>query len=94
MALHVYSILHFNSPFCSFIKDGIIISHRVYQNNKPFKFAPEIDILSVKFCNYKSLLCKIIAYNATVLIREMIEMGDDPELASSTVLQEESRYAT
>ena len=35
------------------------------------------------------LLCKIIAYNITVLIREMIEMGADPELLSLTVLRKE-----
>ena len=35
------------------------------------------------------LLCKIIAYNITVLIREMIEIGADPELLSLTGLQKE-----
>ena len=35
------------------------------------------------------LLCKIIAYNITVLIREMIEMGADPELLSLAGLKKE-----
>ncbi len=35
------------------------------------------------------MLCKIIAYNITVLIREMIEMGADPELFSVISLTKE-----
>ena len=35
------------------------------------------------------MLCKIIAYNITVLIREMIEMGADPEMFSIASLTKE-----
>ena len=35
------------------------------------------------------LLCKIIAYNITVLIREMIEMGATPEFFSIVSLTKE-----
>jgi len=35
------------------------------------------------------MLCKIIAYNITVLIREFIEMGADPELFSIASLTKE-----
>ena len=34
-------------------------------------------------------ICKIIAYNITVLIREMIEIGADPELFSVVSLIKE-----
>lgn len=36
------------------------------------------------------MLCKIIAYNITVLIREMIELGDDADVLSFTGLSKES----
>jgi len=35
------------------------------------------------------MLCKIIAYNITVLIREFIEMGADPEMFSIIDLTKE-----
>ena len=41
------------------------------------------------FKQENELLCKIIAYNITVLIHEMIEMGADPELFSVISLTKE-----